>query len=500
MIIVVVSVSELPPPSYEELAALAAALVTEVEALRAENAELRCRLGMDSRNSSSPPSKDSIAAKAQRRAERSCGERSKERKRGGQKGRVGSGLTPSLEPNRTEAVDPPTDCSGCGAELADGVDAGMSWAQVWDIAPIVLQKVHYLLPRRRCGCCGRTTTAAAPSAQAGAVVYGPNVNAAAILLGSEGNVPVERTAMLMAALLGTPVSVGFVARALARLAQRLDNAGFDAAMKDALRAEDVLCGDETAVNVISKDVDENGEVVAGQPQAVVIRTPDARLIWYAATSSRCKDAIAGLGVLDGYRGYLVGDDYAGYRQFEAHLAGRQQCCSHLLRYLKGVRELDPQVQAWAGKVAAVLRQAHTAVQEAIAVGRDQLDPQLLTDLRQRYDKAVHWGVITNRHRDWHDGNHPGYKLANRLQAKADQVWLFTTVFTVPWTNNASEQAIKSPKLHQKVSGYWHTTRTLAAFCRVRSYLTSARGHGIHAIDAIHTALNGNPWLPTPLTG
>jgi Transposase IS66 family len=81
---------------------------------------------------------------------------------------------------------------------------------------------------------------------------GPNINAAAVLLSSEGNVPVERTAALMEALLGTPVSSGFVARALARLAQRLQAAGFDAAMKDALQAEDVLCGDETPANVISK--------------------------------------------------------------------------------------------------------------------------------------------------------------------------------------------------------------------------------------------------------
>lgn len=35
--------------------------------------------------------------------------------------------------------------------------------------------------------------------------------------------------------------------------------------------------------------------------------------------------------------------------------------------------------------------------------------------------------------------------------------------------------------------------------RVRSYLVSARGHGHRAIDAIHTALTGNPWLPTPIT-
>lgn len=79
----------------------------------------------------------------------------------------------------------------------------------------MMEKVHYLLPRRRCGC-GRTTTAVPPCGAVGNVVYGPNLNAAAILLASEGNVPLERTAMLMASLLGTSVSTGFVARALER--------------------------------------------------------------------------------------------------------------------------------------------------------------------------------------------------------------------------------------------------------------------------------------------
>jgi hypothetical protein len=88
-------------------------------------------------------------------------------------------------------------------------------------------------------------------------------------------------------------------------------------------------------------------------------------------------------------------------------------------------------------------------------------------------------------------------LARRLEAKADQVWLFTRHFAVPWTNNASEQALKGPKRHQAVSGYWHTLTTLVGYCRVSSYLVSARGHGVRAIDAIHAALNGKPWLPTP---
>ena len=489
------SAPEPPKPSYEELAALVVGLVAQVESLEAENAELRRRLGMNSGNSSVPPSNDSIEAKAKRRADRSSRERSKDRKPGGQPGHKGSGLTPAVKPDRTETLPAPSACSGCGGDLADAVDAGMSWAQVWDILPVVLEKVHYLLPRRRCAC-GKTTTAAPPFGAAGTVVYGPQLNAAAILLAGEGNVPIERTATLMEALLTVPVSPGFVNRACERFSQRLAAAGFDEAMITALRAEDVLCADETPTNIIHPDTDEHGEPVGGSPYAVTVRTPDARLVWYAPIGSRAKTALAGLGVLEDYAGYLVRDDYAGYYQFDAHLAGVQQCAAHLIRHAKGVLELNPTHQSWAGEVITVLREAAAAVTEATTHERDQLDPQLLTELRQRYDKAVAWGIATNRHRHWHKGNHPGYTLARRLHDKADQVFTFTRNLAVPWTNNASEQALKGPKRHQAVSGYWHTLTTLAHYCRARSYLVSARNHGLRPIDAIHTALTGNPCLPT----
>ncbi len=231
--------------------------------------------------------------------------------------------------------------------------------------------------------------------------------------------------------------------------------------------------------------------------AVTIRTPDARLIWYAAMRSRSGASIAGLGVLDGWHGYLVRDDYAAWNQFDAQLAGVQQCCAHLVRYCTGVLELHPHGQAWAGKVRGILREAAAAVQAARDDGQDRLDPVLLASLRARYDQEVAWGITTNRHRDWHKGRHPGYNLASRLQAKAAQVWLFTTNFAVPWTN-ASEQAVKGPKRHQAVSGYWHTHATLAGYCRARSYLLAARGNGIRATDAIHAALAGKPWLPVPV--
>jgi transposase len=484
-------------PSYEDLAALVAVQARVIDELRAKVAELERQLGRDSTNSGQPSSKDSIAAKARRRADLSSRERSKDRKPGGQRGRKGVRLEPVGKPDRTERLAGPVDCAGCGADLAGGRDAGEGWAQVWDILPVVVEKVAYVLPRRRCGC-GRTTTAQPPQGRAGTVMYGPNLNAAAVLLGSEGNVPVERAAMLVSSLLGVEVSPGFVARAHARLAERLDAAGFDEAMKDALRAEDVLCGDESPVNVLRKDTDAFGRPLPGVPHALTLRTPDERLIWYTPINSRSRDEIGDLGVLTGWNGYLVRDDYNGWKQFDTTLAGVQQCVAHLIRHCKAVLALaEGGEQGWARTVMTVLSEAAAAVTAARDAGHDQLDPHLLADLRERFDKATGWGILTNRLRDWHEGNHPGYRLARRLTDKAEQVWLFTRNFAVPWTNNASEQALRGPKRHQAVSGYWHTPGTLGAYLRIRSYLISARGHGICPLGAIHRALTGNPWLPDP---
>ena len=101
----------------------------------------------------------------------------------------------------------------------------------------------------------------------------------------------------------------------------------------------------------------------------------------------------------------------------------------------------------------------------------------------------------NHRHHWHDGNHPGYSLGCWLREYKEQVFLFTRVFTVSWTNNCSEQAVKAAKRHQAVSGYWHTNRTLARWCRIRSYLDSAANHGLTVLDAITRALADDPWLP-----
>jgi hypothetical protein len=43
----------------------------------------------------------------------------------------------------------------------------------------------------------------------------------------------------------------------------------------------------------------------------------------------------------------------------------------------------------------------------------------------------------------------------------------------------------------------HNQRTLARWCRTRSYLDSAVAHGLTALEAVTAARTGKPWLPLP---
>ena len=341
-----------------------------------------------------------------------------------------------------------------------------------------------------------TTAAPPPGAHAGAVSYGPLLNAAAVLLTAYGNVPPERAAKLIGMLLRMPVSAGFADKASARLDGKLQDAGFDEAMRAALEDEPALAADETPVNVLTPGTDlDTGEPVPGAAQVMVIRTPDERLVWLQALASRRAEGITAL--LAFFTGFLIVDGYSAYQQLSGQLAGIQQCCQHIIRRCRAVAKLGPgSLQSWAGDVIAILREAHQAVEAARARGQPALGAGLRARLRQRYDAAVNFGIIHNRLRDWDgDGNHPGYTLGCWLRDHADQVWLFTTEFEVEWTSNSAERAVKGPKRHQAVSGYWHTQGTLGRWCRIRSYLDSAANHGLTALDAITSALAGQPWLP-----
>jgi transposase len=344
------------------------------------------------------------------------------------------------------------------------------WSQVIDVE-VIKTVTEWALPGLCCPGCGTVTFAEPPpGAYAGSVSYGPVLNAAAVLLTAFGNVPPERAAQLMGMLLGTQVSAGWADKAGSRLSARLGKAGFDEAMLAALAGEKTLAADETPVNVPGEDTprppapedaqeeerdpegEKDGKAGAGAPHVLIVRTPDGRLTLLQAIASRRK----GRGRRrDPRRVHRIAD----HRRLHRLPAPPCQAGRHPAM-LPARHPPLPRCAETRPRRRAVLGRRHHHHRAPGAPGRGgrprrgdtALDPRVLDDLRERYDQAVRTGIIFNRLRDWHEGNHPGYALAAWLAGYKEQVLLFTRDFAVDWTSNSAERGAKAAKRPSLVTG------------------------------------------------
>ena len=85
-------------------------------------------------------------------------------------------------------------------------------------------------------------------------------------------------------------------------------------------------------------------------------------------------------------------------------------------------------------------------------------------------------------------------LIERLAQLKDSMLLFARNFQVPFTNNAAERTIRNLKSKSKVAGNFRSDDGARWYLKIRSYIDSARKHGINAFEAVKLAFAGTPAL------
>jgi transposase len=464
------------PPSYEDLAGLVAALQVEVRALRAdnerlraENSELRRQLGMDSTNSSRPPSSDSPYGKLSA-MRRSGG------KPGKQRGEPGVTRRQVEVPDETVPVEPHA-CGGCGGDLAGALVVGMQKRQVFEASPPPPPRVvQFDVIARLCPCCGQVSVGQAPSWVTGRVQWGPSVTARAVLATIGHHLPYGRAARLLAQLSGLDVSTGFLVATRRRAARLLEP--FMTRVRQLLHGAGLLHVDETPART------------AGGLAYLHVACNEQYTAMH--TGGRSKDDIDAGGVLDGYAGVIVRDGYAGYTHLVDAL--HAWCGSHLLRDLKSVYDADPAGQAGAQAMATTLTMGLKATKQARAAGATALDDGQISFLR-----AAYAGALKTMREDNTPARTPlqqrGLVLANRFAVHRDMILRFVHDLAVPFTNNAAEREVRPVKVKQRSGGCWRTLDGLADFAVIWSYLSTAAKHGHDHLDVLVELFTTGPWLP-----
>ena len=466
--------------TYDELAALVAAQalkIQELEAtiteLRAEVTELNRRLGQNSRNSSLPPSTDKLERSPARREQCKAG-----RKPGKQPGGQGFAL------RRTDTPDVvidhlPAACDGCGADLADAGEVGVSARQVTDIPQVTAQIVEHRLHRKRCNC-GQVTTAPAPAGVHRPVQYGPNIRALACYLVVFQHVPVERAAMLIADITGAHPSTGWISGVIAQVAGMLD--GATTAVKTHLKDSPVLHVDETTVNI------------AGVKWWLHVACTQ-KLTAYHLHKSRGRVAVDEFAVLPGYTGTAVHDALSVYDGDKYATARHAWCGAHIGRELIAAADADPDA-AWCKAAIQAFHGLNNAAHQARNTGQTAIPATIAEPLLHNWNHAVLCGLASNPRRPGREQSKTR-NLLERLRNHTDKVLLFAQNLSVPHTNNQAERDLRPAKTQIKISGCHRSEQGARAWLTIRAHISTLRKNGINILDGIRDSITGQAWQPAP---
>lgn len=437
--------------------------------------ELEKRLSKDSSNSSKPPSSDGLKRKPKSEREKSG------KKPGGQEGHPGKYLArvnnPDYVVNHTPEI-----CNGCGCSLGTISGTCVETRQVFDIPQPKIKVTEHRVEVKCCPCCGNACRASFPENVKGPVQYGERAQALMVYFSHQHYIPVNRVCQIFEDVFGTSISPGTCANIDLRLFKQLES--FEASLKTYLLAEQVLHFDETGIRCSKK------------LHWVHVTSSDTATLYFFH-KKRGKEAMDEIGIIPQFQGKGVHDHwfpYFSYQQIQHSL-----CNAHHLRELTYMHEQEK--EDWAKEMKNFLIRAKVTVEQAVENGVKAFSEDFLVELDQQYTK------ILLSAEEYHQNLAPlpqkkrakpkqrdGKNLLDRLRGKRDCVLRFIRDFSVPFTNNLGERDIRMVKLKQKIAGCFREFDGGRLFCRIRSYISTARKQEWNIWNSLAEAIAGKTRL------
>jgi len=422
------------------------------------------RVNTNSRNSSKPPSQDPNRVKKERAKS--------ERKPGGQLGRTGTTLQAVENPDeiKTVKVDRRTLPKGTTYKVA-----GYETRQVFDIdiSRLVTEYRAEILEDVQ----GNRFTAPFPDGVDCPVQYGPGLKTHAVYLSLYQLLPYDRVREYFEDQVGIPLSVGSLFNFNKEAFDKA--APFEAWVKQQLTQSSVVHADETSINI------------GGSRHWLHCASNDS-LTWLAHHKQRGHEAMDHIGILPHFTGTLCHDHWKTYYRYTD--CQHALCNAHHLRELERAWEQDK--QAWAQRMQTLL----CTMNDAVINAGGSLPPEQADGWRKAYRECLEKADIEcpppdEEKRDGKRGKLKRSKARNlleRLRNFEDDVLRFLGDPQVPFTNNQGERDIRMVKVQQKISGCFRSQEGAQIFCRIRSYLSTARKQGITGSEALTSLFARKP--------
>jgi transposase len=435
------------------IAQLQAQHLMQVAQLLARIEELERRLGLNSTNSSKPPSSDGL------RRPNPVSLRVKGKKpSGGQIGHQGGTLKQVAQPDAV-VIHQADQCPGCGADLSRVAASTSQTRQVFDLPIPRLQVSEHQVHTKQCQC-GCKVSGQFPADVRAPAQYGPHVQALAVYYQDQQFLPEDRLEAMFADVFKLSIRASTLRNMARRFAAQVGPTV--QAIYEKLRTAEVKHLDETGFRVT---LDLQWMHVLSNAQWTHYRIDPKR-------GAIPQDLI----------GTVVHDHFKPYYTVQG--LSHALCGAHHLRELKSLEQIEK--ESWAKAMGRLLR---------LACHWSNLGP-VAQDKAERinavYDRLVQKGLafhegqpsLGGKPKRGRQKKRIGHNLLIRLRDYKADALRFMFEAQVPFTNNQAEQDIRMMKVQQKISGGFRSQEGAQVFATIRSFLSTARKQAVNVFDAV----------------
>lgn len=444
-------------------------------------------LERNSRNSSKPPSSDRGNMSGSPKPKPKSQRKGSKRKRGGQPGHKGNTLKQVENPDHIveHTLDSKRGCAKCGELLFANANSHITCEpeirQMMELPAIRLEVTEHRAERVICGVCETPNTADFPEGVNAPTQYGPNLRATAIYFGSYQLIPYRRLGEIFGDLFDCPISEGTLANFVKEGGRQAARAV--AAIRSQIKASDSIYCDETGCRLHGK---RNWLHVASTKV----------LTCFMIHAKRGFEALEDMGLLRDYQGKIIHDFWSSYYRY-----GQCQhflCNAHLLRDLTYLHEeMD---QAWAKDMIELLLEAkelRDRENDRPPDRRRVIGEKTRDRIQSRYMEIVLEGYADNPEPKPVPGKRgkpargKTLNLLSRLENRYEEIMGFFEYDDVPFDNNQAERDLRMMKTREKISGTFRSDEHAAAFCNIRSVISTLKKQSLSVMEGIGEMLQ-NP--------
>ena len=415
-------------------------------------------LGLNSRNSSKPPSSD------RKLFPKKSTVPGRKKKPGGQRGHKGFRLEPMDNPTSVEFLEidrrtlPDGNWQPGGVEKRQVIDV--------DVSITVTEYQSEVLVNQY----GETFYAEFPPEVTEPVQYGAGVRATSVYLSQHQFIPQARVQDVFESQFGLKITKGSVNNFNHYAAEILRTWSFQDWLKRTALSSELLFADETGTNIDRKNF-------------WIHCLCNEKLSFFHVDPKRGSDAMDRMDVLPKYKGRLVHDHWKSYfKYFCLHVL----CNAHHMRELERAYEQDG--CDWAKKMAKLLLRIKRETENS----GGKLTDRQVNYYEKKYRTILITGLQEYPVEDIQKSQSKSRNLLDRLLAYEDETLRFMTDKVVPFTNNNAERDLRMNKVQQKISGCFRTLRGAQDFCLIRSYLSTCRKNDIQPVEALRRLFKGDP--------